>query len=1096
MQSRITKFAAAAVLLLAVLLLARHLTGRETPAGPGNETSHIAQVPGNHEVPAPVAPTQEQKLAQLARELSSAKELFAAGDAKGLLHLLETGQNQTKIAVANYLAQMGEESAIPALQTLADQWQGPPEDNPFRKCIEQVRNANSPQEGADDEGPTQGQMPPTVNVDRRITVQVSDKATGAPISHVAVNARIWEERERRTYATDEKGVITVDLAESTPERVRISVCPPGYVGQAIDLEDFRDQSLPKTVRLLLEKGTVIGGVVQDVEGRPIKGANVEGYIQAEVQFEQPRLFVIIKETTDDQGRWRADTAPARIDSLQLNVRYPGFADGHFSFVLMNLRLEDLQAERAVMVLDEGLTIIGRVVDLAGVPLAGVDVRPDVSDDAAKTDAAGNFQLSHMTSPNDTLTLTVQTRGYTPQRRELAARKDLPPIEFVLKPGKTLRGRVVDTAGQPIERAEVGVVGQGNWRSLKWSDSTDAKGAFVWDYPPDDSVLLAIVKEGYGLLSQDVTASDQEQTFVLSRPMMIRGTVKDSQTGEPVDRFKLGFALGQMDGDSVMWACWGPTATWFTNGRYSYAVPYDKASYAIRVEADGYLPAESTPVDANEQGATVNFTLTKGDGPSGYVFDADTRPAVGVQVIWSKNVWLDHGRADVTQRIVTNTDETGHFAFPAGSCREPILAIGDQGIGGTSYEELVRNGFITLQPWARVEGQWRIGSQPAAQKELRLSGRVSGDFGQESWDHFNSLTTDETGRFVFERVCPGELWLYDKTYTALPGQTLELKLGGTGRTVRGELAVSVAADVPIRVGLIAVPLKPLPSFDKIPKPAGYEQMSFEEVHAWLKQFNKTPEGKPYLEWVGENYPQSDQFRRVQIDDRSGFHVDNVEPGTYILRGEVNTGGLYDSRMMSAAPGQEYLLSKLIGSVWHEFEVPPLANEAEMDVPLNLGTLPVQAETKPEPGDPAPDFDVATLGVDRIRLTDYRGKVVLLTFIMADCLSVYPQGVEELKAVYECYREDARYAQVSLFFRSHPLLAKKAVDEAGLNWPYGLLRDSDVRKIFREYDVPSKILWNVLIDAQGRILAKGLSAESLEPAIDETLRTVRRRPWIND
>ncbi len=83
MQSRITKFAAAAVLALAVLLLARHLTGREGPATPGDRSGTVVRQSDNQQAPAPVVTTQEQKLAQLARELDSARGAVRCGGREG-----------------------------------------------------------------------------------------------------------------------------------------------------------------------------------------------------------------------------------------------------------------------------------------------------------------------------------------------------------------------------------------------------------------------------------------------------------------------------------------------------------------------------------------------------------------------------------------------------------------------------------------------------------------------------------------------------------------------------------------------------------------------------------------------------------------------------------------------------------------------------------------------------------------------------------------------------------------------------------------------------------------------------------------------------
>ena len=237
---------------------------------------------------------------------------------------------------------------------------------------------------------------------------------------------------------------------------------------------------------------------------------------------------------------------------------------------------------------------------------------------------------------------------------------------------------------------------------------------------------------------------------------------------------------------------------------------------------------------------------------------------------------------------------------------------------------------------------------------------------------------------------------------------------------------VAADVPVPV-----------SFDKIPKPPGYEQMNLEEVRAWLARFSESPAGRAYSTWLSQTDPQNFRYLHVTMDDRCRFHVDNVEPGVYILKGEVSSGGLYDSRVMSVAPGHEHLLSKPVGSVWYELEVPPVASDSEVDVPLDLGSVPVRPAAKPKPGDPAPDFDVPAFGPGRIRLADHRGKVLLLTFFSDSCFDRYPQGLEDLKAVYQRFHQDARYAQVGLLFESYPLLARKAIDEAGLDWPHGLV-----------------------------------------------------------
>ena len=420
-----------------------------------------------------------------------------------------------------------------------------------------------------------------------------------------------------------------------------------------------------------------------------------------------------------------------------------------------------------------------------------------------------------------------------------------------------------------------------------------------------------------------------------------------------------------------------------------------------------------------------------------------------------------------------TDRDGRFTFRPEDRKDPLVAICDQGIGIALYEDFAGDGIITLTPWARVEGELRIGTKPAVAKKLQLmsQSRLPGDIQPP----VNETTTDEYGRFVFERVYPGEFGLYNQTYEVLPGQTLELHLGGTGRTVRGELALPVPSDVPVwgdlRLTTMSVPIP----FDKYPKPSGYEQMSPSEVEAWLQRFSRSADGQAYAAWLQETYPQTTRSLRVEMGERSTFHVDNVEPGVYALKGTIRRSSTHDSSRMH----------EIIGRIWHELVVPPFTSEADLDIPLDLGTLAVlPGEFKP--GDRAPDFDVPAFGPGRIRLADYRGKVLLVAFSTWGYMDPDLKIMQDLKVLYQRFREDPRYAQVSLLFAGNPLVTKRAIDEAGLDWPHGSLEWQE--RVVTEYDVKTAP-WNVLIGPQGQILALGLSGEVLQQAIEEALRTAR-------
>ncbi len=1072
MSSRIMKLAAAAVLIIAVLLLVRHLTSRDTMVTPDHTDQPVAGGPeGVH------APTiEEDERLRLAREENVAQELFTKADTPGLLRLLDTGLDQTKITAAGYLGKIGDQSAVPALQRFADRWRGPAQENPFRKSIEQIQNAPPKQEKTGSQGQSQEQtlpVSPAPEIDgSRILVRVTDKSTGEPIPRARI--QFWAGGDPHIHVADDRGVLIIDLSASIPSYLVISILQEGYIRQDVTLRDLSWEKLPRTVQFSLEKGTVVGGVVRDGDGAPVGGATVESYISEQQQFDQPHVNVSVVQTTDAQGRWRSAHVPAGVSRLWFNVHHPDFADGGFAMP-GDLKLDDLRAEQAVMVLNKGITITGRVIDAAHKPIAGARLlagQDYSSRDWTQTDATGHFELPPLRALNRPFLLTVQAPAFAPQRRESLSKKGLAPAEFVLQPAKVLIGRVVDLADRPVEGARVDSEEWSGYRTVEWHANTDSKGMFVWDYPPADAIWIRVSKPGYREIMREVIANDQEQTFVMAEPVTIKGSVTDSQTGEMIKRFKL--TPGAHWSEGYHRSMWQTSEGWvkrFTEGQYSYAFDGDGWAYAVHVEADGYLPAESRFVRADEREATINIALTKGQGPSGFVFDANAAPVAGAEVFWQRTVAIRHGQGVETDTIYpVKTDSDGHLAFKPENRDDPFVAICDWGAGVASYENFARDGVITLRPWARVQGDLWIGTMPAADQQLQLVGRRLPEgisvYGDEA-------TTDEHGRFVFERVYPGQYTLYNRTYEVLPGQTVELHLGGTGRTVKGELRLPTSSDASVWVDLRLVTLRAPVPLDKLPRPAGYERMSLDEVWQWQQRFYPSPEGKAYIAGLEKTYPQSVTSLPVTMDGSRTFHVDNVEPGVYVLMGVVRP----PSANTDSGPGE------VIDRLWYPVEIPPFTSAEDLDTPLDIGVL-AALPGKLKAGDPAPDFDMPMIGSGRVRSGDYGGNVLLVTFLSSANLD--SDTLQDLKGVYEHFRGDPRYVQVSLLFTANPLRDKKACDEAQWVWPIGFLQRHECREVTEYCYEDMSAPWNILIDPRGNIVTVGLSGEALTKAIEETLR----------
>ena len=141
--------------------------------------------------------------------------------------------------------------------------------------------------------------------------------------------------------------------------------------------------------------------------------------------------------------------------------------------------------------------------------------------------------------------------------------------------------------------------------------------------------------------------------------------------------------------------------------------------------------------------------------------------------------------------------------------------------------------------------------------------------------------------------------------------------------------------------------------------------------------------------------------------------------------------------------------------------------------------------------APPFQVDALEGGLIRLSDFAGKVVLINFWRISApLDELDRAMDEIKRIHEKFGADARFEVVGVTM-SHRLglyddLAGKYVKEKQLQWKQGIagLGDEHVLRSLRSYGV-RRWLGNVLVGADGRIIASELSADDLQATVAEAL-----------
>ncbi len=139
-----------------------------------------------------------------------------------------------------------------------------------------------------------------------------------------------------------------------------------------------------------------------------------------------------------------------------------------------------------------------------------------------------------------------------------------------------------------------------------------------------------------------------------------------------------------------------------------------------------------------------------------------------------------------------------------------------------------------------------------------------------------------------------------------------------------------------------------------------------------------------------------------------------------------------------------------------------------------TVPVQAQqVTPDAagyivkvGDMAPDFEMTLTDGKRVKLSDLKGKVVMLQFTASWCSVCRKEMPFIERDIWQKHKENAEFALFGID-RDEPLERVKAfVKQTKVTYPMGLDPGADIFARYAERE--AGITRNVLIDKEGRIV----------------------------
>lgn len=457
-----------------------------------------------------------------------------------------------------------------------------------------------------------------------VSLRVLDPA-GEPVPGVTVEAHVPSVR-------DAGSLLFAGGVESAPPgeplasgvtgedgRVVLEAVPVGTVDLALSAEDWVVRTIPdlevppEGVDLgdqELHRAVSVQGRVVDPEGRPVPGAEVMATRNAEILHFKGDL------TAGEDGRFVVEGLDPR-GEIYLRARAAGWIPGPPVKVT-------LPPEGEVEVpVREGRTLTGRVVDAeSGEGLEGLDVelfaRRKVAVagmgsamsvmPAGKTTSGqgGTFRVEDL-EPG-TVVLNVSGGGYQPAELQVSVPEDRDPepVTVRLKPGETLRGRVLGPDGGPVAGATVEATGAESRQMAQ----TAADGTFVLEgLAPGELRLVATASGGLRGEAAARAGSGEEVVLRLERPGRIVGRVLDPE-GSPV----AGASVMQFGPDDFSR---GPLKTG-ADGGFSVEEA-EPGTWRLSARAEGFAgsPAREVEVKAGED-SVVELRLERGGVVEGVV----------------------------------------------------------------------------------------------------------------------------------------------------------------------------------------------------------------------------------------------------------------------------------------------------------------------------------------------------------------------------------------------------------------------------------------------------------------------------------------------
>jgi RNA polymerase sigma factor (sigma-70 family) len=745
-------------------------------------------------------------------------------------------------------------------------------------------------------------------------LQIVTADTGKPIPNVPIDYRGWSGKKfyGKQFKADRFGECDVDYPAGITE-LQLTTRQDGFADTQLLWRPASGEMIPTNYVAQIDWPVAISGQVVDADGHPVAGAKVGWYHRDDpgtLKVPQNHKFGWIQVATDENGKWRINRiAEEMIPLIFGRASHSNYVDSAVVFTGDRAVEKRLRAGTLVFKLGRAVTAKGVVTDESGNPVPGARIfvgqRGISNVRNEETLGDGTFRINGC-KPGEQA-VTADAGGFAATTVKANLGENAEPIHLVLKPGKILRLRVVDSSGNPISGAYVGhdnfapgPIGRDGKEPVQFEfhSTTGKEGLVVLSNAPDAELTFNAQAAGY-VRGEPITVRPDGEEHVITLPnaLVVHGKVTDAGTGRGVAKFRVaqGYpttnpATGE---NSVRWSSIGRFWLDFSGGIYSHSFEEPVISgmknpgYVLKFIAEGYKPFITRVIGPDEGDVKLNVTLQRAVATTVTVYKPDGSVARSADIgLVSPGARIEIIQGGISSQniqsggSVLRTDANGTFAFQPDDSITRVIASSPDGYGEASLADLAANPVIQMQPWGRLEATCFSKGKPVSGREYGLA---FADISPETLRlEFNSsrVTSDAQGKISADKLPPGNFnlvrhfpfhngsingWMDgDKTsFEIKPRETTTLTLGISNHTVTAHMVWPDGMQRQSNWHISSSFHTPMP---RIPPEIRTNQVA-------LQEFIQSDEFK--------NVQQNVQNYQPNVNEDDTISVENVPAGDYEL-----------------------------------------------------------------------------------------------------------------------------------------------------------------------------------------------------------------------